>query len=421
MEAIALHWPARNLCGTLSLNGSKSISNRALIALALAKADPSAWLSNLSTAQDTRTLQHLLAQGGEAYDAGDAGTTFRFMAAYLAIQPGIQTLTGSARMLERPIGPLVDALRALGADVQYLGQEGFPPLRLGTPTFSGTEAPRIRVVANISSQFLSALLLIGPYLPQGLELCPDGPLVSRPYIAMTVAMMRYFGAEVHWEGDTIQVLPGGYMPRTLVVEADWSAASYWYAMAAFADAVDLRLEGLTADSWQGDATLVGMMARFGIQSYFDANTLVLKKSEKQSAPFFEWDFLACPDIAQTLAVVCGGLGTLSIFSGLETLYIKETNRIAALKVELGKVGVSFVKLPAHMNKRSPGKTFYQVQGKASWDIPPHFATHGDHRMAMSFAAMSMLGPVVVEHPDVVTKSYPLFWEHLRQVGCKVEQ
>ncbi|MEY3194540.1 MAG: hypothetical protein RIQ78_637 [Bacteroidota bacterium] len=422
MEAIALLGPtSRKLSGTLVLAGSKSISNRALIAFALAKANPADWLSNLSISEDTQTLQSLLSHRGDVFDAGDGGTTFRFMAAYLAIQPGVQTLTGSARMLERPIRPLVEALRSLGANVQYLGEEGFPPLLLGEPVVSADEVPRIRIAADVSSQFLSALLLIAPYLPQGLELLPEGPLVSRSYVAMTVGMMRYFGAEVRWEGEKIHVLPGGYIPRALSIEADWSGASYWYAMAVFADTVDLRLVGFRADSWQGDAVLVGMMERLGIESHFESNTLVLKKNEKKPEPFFEWDFLECPDIAQTLAVVCGGLGVLGVFSGLETLHNKETDRIAALKVELGKVGVSFVKLPAHMNKRSPGKTFYQVQGKATWDTPPVFATHGDHRMAMSFAALSMLGPVVVECPRVVSKSYPLFWEHLRQVGGGVEK
>lgn len=419
MEAITLSKTSATLRGTLALNGSKSISNRALIALALAGADPATWLSNLSTAKDTVTLNALLSQNGDTFDAGDAGTTFRFLVAYLAIKPGRQTLTGSARMLERPIGPLVDALRTLGVDIQYLGKEGYPPLLIGEPDPVATTTRQIRVAANISSQFLSALLLIGPYLPQGLELIPEGPLVSRPYLEMTVKMMRYFGAEVSWQGDTIEVQAGAYTPRNLAIEADWSGASYWYAMAVFSDDLELRLEGLHADSWQGDAALVDMMHKFGIQSTFENNTLVLTKSGVSPRSFFEQDFLECPDIAQTLAVVCGGLGITGLFSGLETLSIKETDRIAALKTELGKVDVSFVKLPAHMNKRSPGKTFYQVQGKATWAEPPCFATYGDHRMAMAFAALAMLGPIGIENPKVVAKSYPEFWEHLERMGFVV--
>lgn len=411
MDVIRLHKSDRNLHGTLALNGSKSISNRALIALALAGAKPADWLSNLSTSKDTVTLNALLSQEGDTYDAGDAGTTFRFLAAYLAIKPGQQTLTGSARMQERPIGPLVDALRLLGADIQYLGNEGYPPLLIGAPNPDAAKNAKIGVAANVSSQFLSALLLIGPYLPDGLELIPEGPLVSRPYLEMTVQMMRYFGATVEWQGDAIQVQPGCYTPKRLAVEADWSGASYWYALAAFSDGLDLRLEGLHANSWQGDAAIVAMMERFGITTTFEDNGIRLTKSGAAPKPFFEQDFLECPDIAQTLAVICGGLGVSALFSGLETLSIKETDRIAALKAELAKVDVTFVKLPAHMSKRSPGKTFYNIQGKAAWTTPPQFATYGDHRMAMAFAAFAMLGDVAIENPKVVGKSYPEFWEH----------
>lgn len=419
MALIRLSKTTPALVGTLKLSGSKSISNRVLIALALAKASPGDWLTNLSTSKDTKTLQALLVQSGDSYDAGDAGTTFRFLSAYLALQPGVQTLTGSVRMQERPIGPLVDALRALGADIQYLGREGFPPLRIGERDASNSANSQIKVPANVSSQFLSALLLIGPYLPAGLELIPEGPLVSRPYLEMTLKMMRYFGVAADWQGDSILVAAGAYTPRSLTVEADWSSASYWYAMAVFAENLDLRLEGFQADSWQGDAVLPTIMERFGIQSIFENTTLVLTKSGTAPRSFFEYDFLESPDLAQTLAVICAGLGTLSLFSGLETLVIKETNRIAALKAELEKTGVSFVKLPAHMNKRSPDKTFYQVQGKASWEGPLHIATYGDHRMAMAFAALAMLGDVEMEGSEVVEKSYLAFWTHLESLGFEV--
>lgn len=420
MEAITLSKATRALHGTLALNGSKSISNRALIALALAGAKPGDWLSNLSTSKDTVTLEALLSHDGDTFDAGDAGTTFRFLAAYLSIKPGRQTLTGSHRMLERPIGPLVDALRTLGVDIQYLGQEGYPPLLIGEPDPNKVMTRQIHVAANVSSQFLSALLLIAPYLPEGLELVPEGPLVSRPYLEMTLKMMQYFGADVRWEGDSIQVQPGKYTPRPLAVEADWSGASYWYAMAVFADDLNLRLEGFSAESWQGDAALAPMMEKFGIHSAFENNTLILTKSGQAPRPVFEQDFLECPDIAQTLAVVCAGLGVTGIFSGLETLSIKETDRIAAVKTELAKVDVSFSKLPKHMSKRAPEKTFYQVLGQAKWSSPPHFATYGDHRMAMAFAALAFLGPIVIENPKVVVKSYPEFWEHLTAAGFLIQ-
>lgn len=416
---LRLSHPTRQLHGTIALDGSKSISNRALVALALAGAPATDWLSRLSTSKDTVTLQRLLAQPDAVYDAGDAGTTFRFMTAFLAIQPGVQTLTGSARMQERPCGPLVEGLRALGASIEYTGKEGYPPLQIGEMQPNGANA--IRVPAGISSQFLSALLLIGPYLPQGLTLTPDGPLVSKPYLEMTLAIMRHFGAQVSWSGEAIRVEPGRYTPKSLAVEADWSGASYWYALAALAASVDLRLEGLYADSQQGDSALVRMMERFGIQTTFDGDAVVLKKSGAAPRPLLEQDFLACPDIAQTLAVVCAGVGTQGLFSGLETLSIKETDRIAALKNELAKVETTFVKLPARMNQRSPDKTYFHLQGKATWSTPPRFATYGDHRMAMAFAAFSMLGTIEIENPEVVVKSYPRFWDDLQKMGFQIAQ
>ncbi|MEO6039329.1 MAG: 3-phosphoshikimate 1-carboxyvinyltransferase, partial [Saprospiraceae bacterium] len=259
MQAIRLSKPDRHLQGAVQLDGSKSISNRALIVLALANTDPAQYLSRLADARDTITLQRLLTQTDTIYDAGDAGTTFRFLTAYLATRPGMQILTGSARMQERPVGALVQALQSLGADIRFLEKEGYPPLQIGEPKNLGVRNREVRIQADTSSQFLSALLMIGPYLPQGLVLIPEGPLVSRPYLEMTLQLMRYFGAQADWQGDQLQVAPGAYRPRPLVVEADWSAASYWYALAAFSDSLDLRLEGLFAASWQGDSVLPEMM------------------------------------------------------------------------------------------------------------------------------------------------------------------
>ncbi len=413
LTIIHLSKTSRVLQGTIQLDGSKSISNRALIALALAGDKPEGWLSNLSTSKDTQTLLQLLVPGATQFDTGDAGTTFRFMTAFLAIQAGEQVLTGSPRMLERPVGPLVEALRELGADIEFLGNAGYPPLKIGEMK---PRSRRVHVSAKVSSQFLSALLLIGPYLPEGLELIPEGPLVSRPYLEMTLGLMRHFGATVEWQGEAIVVEPGSYHPKPLVVEADWSAASYWYAMAAFSEDLDLTLLGLQEGSWQGDAEVPEMMQRFGIQSIFGENKVHLSKTGATPRPFFEKDFLACPDIAQTLAVICAGHGTNGVFSGLETLSIKETDRIGALKAELGKVGCFFTKLPARFSKKWPDRTFYSLEEQADLSSVPRFATHGDHRMAMAFAAFAMLAPVEIENPEVVSKSYPQFWEHLKQMG-----
>jgi 3-phosphoshikimate 1-carboxyvinyltransferase len=314
-------------------------------------------------------------------------------------------------MKERPVGPLVEALNGLGANIQFLEKEGYPPLQIGDWQPKGQETPIVNIHAGTSSQFLSALLLIAPYLPTGLILRPEGPLVSRPYLEMTLQLMRHFGAQADWEGSDIRVVAGSYTPRPLTIEADWSAASYWYAMAAFSEEVDLRLGGLFQESWQGDSVLVEMMQHFDIQTTFESDGVHLGRNGKTIKSLFEQDFLKCPDIAQTLAVVCAGLGVQGLFSGLETLSIKETDRVAALKNELAKVGVSFARLPAQFNKKSPEKTYYLTEGKAHWPTaePPSFATYGDHRMAMAFAPLAFLGPIVIQHPQVVEKSYPGFW------------
>ncbi len=413
MKTVFFH--DRNLKGVVRPDGSKSISNRALIALALASdTDPARLLSRISSSKDTATLQHLLAAppADNLYNAGDAGTTFRFLTAFLALQPGTKILTGSERMKERPVGPLVQALRTLGAQIDYVEKDGFPPLQIGP--FSDSGIREISVQADTSSQFISALLLIATYLPAGLTIKPEGKPVSGPYVEMTLNLMQYFGAETIRTADKIIVYPGKYQPRPLVTEADWSAASYWYALAVFADNADLKLEGLSRKSWQGDSVLADMMTRFGISTTCEDDGIRIRKNGSPPKPFFEWDFSDCPDLAQTLAVVCAGTGTQGLFSGLETLHIKETDRIAALKTELAKTGVSFTKMPARMNRQ--GITYYMLEGRASLDNTPRFATYGDHRMAMSFAALGMLAPVEIENPDVVNKSYPGFWRDLELVG-----
>ncbi|MCB9333610.1 MAG: 3-phosphoshikimate 1-carboxyvinyltransferase [Lewinellaceae bacterium] len=414
MEIIRLSKPDRTLQGTIALDGSKSLSNRALVILALSGADPGQWLSGLSGSKDTQTLLQLLQNPSARYDAGDAGTTFRFLTAYLALQPGAHELTGSARMRERPIGALVEALRSLGARIDYLGQLGYPPLRIDPPNFSTKKMQTVRIDASVSSQFLSALLLIGPNLPGGLELIPEGQLVSRPYLEMTMQMMRFFGADTQWQGARIRVAPGQYVPRALRIEADWSAASYWYALAAFAETVNLRLEGLLSDSWQGDRVIRELMKDFGVASRAFGPTSILTPNGDGSRTKRTVDFRNCPDIAQTMAVVYAGLGIPAVFTGLETLAIKETDRTSALSVELAKIGV-------HFGPETPGGDRYVLQGKAHWDTPPRFATYGDHRMAMAFSTLAMLGPVEIENPAVVAKSYPAFWEHLAQVGFSIEK
>jgi len=405
-----IHKPQPVLQGRIQLAGSKSISNRALVIRALSGKDFA--LHRLANARDTVLLQELLQAPREVYDAEAAGTTFRFLSAYLSRQPGTQVLTGTERMKQRPIAILVDALRQLGADIDYLEQEGFPPLRIGSPKTADPNF-RLEVSAEISSQYISALLMLAPTLPRGLELQLRGTVVSRPYIEMTLRLMAYFGIEHQWEGQRIWVAPQPYQPRPLTVEADWSAASYYYALSAIAQKTDLELEGLFAESVQGDAVLPEMMQSFGLSTTFRKNGIRLQKAPgKQADSPFEWDFLECPDLAQTLAVACAALGRTARFNGLETLRIKETDRIAALQQELKKVGVAF--------QEGTGGWFH-LQGKASLDQAPAFATYEDHRMAMALAAFSLLGPVQIEDPMVVQKSYPDFWEDLQSLGVEVKR
>lgn len=405
---------AQPLEGSIRLDGSKSISNRALIIQALCHEKFS--IDYLSTSEDTVTMQKLLSSEEETLDTGPAGTTFRFLTAFLAFQEGRKVLTGSERMKKRPIGALVNALRVLGASIEYLDEEGYPPLQIDSPS-SNNGGGRVEVVSDISSQFISALLMVAPSLPSGLEIHLKGSLVSRSYLEMTLALMKYFGVEHEWSGQIIKVPNQEYIPRSFAVEADWSAASYHYANAALCEESDLELKGLFKDSLQGDAACVSLFHNLGIRSTWTDGGVHLSKGEER-AQVFEHHFINCPDIAQTLAVVCAGKGVPGIFSGLETLRIKETDRIAALQNEFAKIGVTFVKMPEKFRKSMRGE-YYLLEGKPSWSEAPAFVTYDDHRMAMAFAPLSILHPVQIADPAVVGKSYPGFWQHLIDLGWTI--
>lgn len=417
MTTYQLHKPDRKIQGQLRLTGSKSISNRALIIRALSGQDFP--IDHLAKANDTDLMMELLASEKEVRDAGPAGTTFRFLTAYLAMQPGSQVLTGTERMKQRPIGVLVEALKQLGANIEYLGKEGYPPLRIGEPKELG-KADELSISAGTSSQFISALLMIAPVLPNGLKLNLQGKIVSRSYIEMTLGLMKKFGVDHEWEGQTIAIAPQSYEAKPFVAEADWSAASYHYALAAFADELDLQLDGLFPNSFQGDAALVEIMEQFGVHTEFNETGIHLTKNGKPMPPMFEWDFILCPDIAQTMAVICAGLGVQGLFTGLETLSIKETDRIQALKNELGKIQAFLSKLPARFSPKST-KEYFTVEGKADLGTTPTFATYEDHRMAMAFAPLAMFGKIRIDEPMVVIKSYPAFYEDLELLGFVVEK
>jgi len=396
------------ITGEITLTGSKSICNRALLIRALSGQDFPIY--KIAAAKDTQTLTKLLSHQGEIYDAGPAGTTFRFMTAYLALQNETQILTGSERMKQRPIGILVDALNSLGANIEYLEKEGFPPLKIHAPNQNLGKNNTINIPANVSSQYISALLMIAPTLPNGLILNLKGNIVSRPYIQMTLNLMAYFGINYDWTENTIAISNQNYIGKSFTVEADWSATSYYYTMAAFADECDLQLNGLFKNSVQGDSILGQMMVHFGVQTIFNKNGIHLSKVEKSISPFV-YDFLECPDVAQSLAVVCGGLGINGHFSGLKTLKIKETDRVQALHQELAKVGVSF--------NEQADETCKITKKAAIQNSIPSIETYEDHRMAMAFAPLAMqLGAIQIEHPEVVEKSYPQFWEDLESLGFK---
>ncbi len=414
---IHLHRSPGPLRGNVVLAGSKSISNRVLIIQALCtEAFP---ILGLASAKDTQLMQALLQSNEEVLDAGAAGTTFRFLTALLSLREGTQVLTGSARMKQRPIGALVEALRTLGADIQYLEKEGYPPLRIGPPRQMGVHTCEISIPADTSSQYISALLLIAPVLPHGLALRLEGHIVSRPYIEMTLRLMEYFGVEHVWEGNAIHIENQVYTPRPFEVEADWSAASYYYAMAAMASEAEFTLGGLFAHSLQGDAVLSLMMQQFGIETTFTAGAAHLRKAKDvMPASNFEWDFITCPDLAQTLAATCAGLGVKGLLTGLETLRIKETDRIAALQKELSKVGVAFEEVPPHLAP-CHDKPYFALRGKAHAASLPVFDTYEDHRMAMAMAPLAMCFPIAIRDPQVVEKSYPDFWKDLEKVGFAI--
>ncbi|GAA5219756.1 3-phosphoshikimate 1-carboxyvinyltransferase [Membranihabitans marinus] len=401
------------ISATISLDGSKSISNRVLIIQALTEKKFD--IHHLSTSNDTVALSNILQSEGDVYDVGAAGTTFRFLTAFLSIQNKTCVLTGSDRMKKRPIGGLVEPLRALGANITYLENEGYPPLKFQPANTDKTN--RLKVNSQISSQFITALLLIAPSLPEGLILELEGDIVSRSYIELTLDIMKQFGIQYTWEGQVITVPAQPYIAKDFTVESDWSAASYYYSLVALSKTANLELKGLFENSFQGDAIASELYKSFGVKTAFNESGIVIaKESEVEST--FEHDFILCPDIAQTLAVTCAGLGVEGLFTGLQTLSIKETDRITALRNELGKMDVSFVKLPPKFSPQT-GKEYFLVSGQVQFPETITFPTYEDHRMAMAFAPLALLHPIQVEEPLVVRKSYPEFWKDFEKLEFEI--
>jgi 3-phosphoshikimate 1-carboxyvinyltransferase len=405
----------KHLNCTIKLTGSKSESNRALIMEALSEG--AVQVLNVSEAADTVTLKNILhTDANQALsdqfrevNIGPAGTAMRFLSAYFTLQKGNVILTGSERMKQRPIGILVDALKSLGADIEYAEKEGFPPLKIRGPLKQKTD--QIKIKGDISSQYISALLLIAPKLEQGLNLIIDGELTSKPYVEMTLAMMEQAGIRHSWTENEITILNQAYKKAEISVEPDWSAASYWYAIAALSEEASLFLPGLNGYSLQGDSKITEIMANFGITSQFkDGGVYLLKEAKKLERKIF--DFKECPDLAQTVIVCCAARGHDALFTGLETLKIKETDRVNALQTELAKIGVKLIE---------KNQTYKLDCSELNLNRKISISTYDDHRMAMAFAPLALLIPELeIEDHLVVEKSYPDFWKHLELAGFGIE-
>ncbi len=360
-------------------------------------------LTNLSEANDTVLMRQLINSSDPVLDVEDAGTTMRFLTAYLAVQGQEKVITGTDRMKLRPIGLLVDALRVLGARISYLEKEGFPPLKI--EGFEGQKTNQLTIRGDVSSQYISALMMIAPTLPKGLTLTLTGKVGSKPYIDMTASLMRKFGVEVQVNENVIEVGPQPYKPCDYRIEADWSAASYWFAFTALADQAEITLPNITMRSFQGDRVIADLMEQLGVKSEPRGNNLLLTKKEAHTELTF--DFTHCPDLAQTVAVVCAAKGIHGTFTGLESLRIKETDRIHALHQELQKIGAQLIET---------GSSWKLVPTHNIPETIPTINTYLDHRMAMAFAPLATLRDIVIENPTVVRKSYPGYWDDLKTVG-----
>lgn len=411
---IGLSAPRDRVKGLIKLSGSKSISNRLLILSEVLECAPD--FRNLSDSKDTRLLQKALKQINSAgksvtmIDVQDAGTDMRFLTALLSVTEGEWIITGSERMKQRPVGELVNALIQLGADIHYEGKEGFPPLRIkGKKLAGGT----IGINTSISSQFISALLLVAPSFQRGLTLLLKGNTVSRPYINMTSELLKGFGINVDQSSHAIQVFPSPAfrLPVTVQIESDWSSASYWYCICALAHQAEIELAYFNEKSLQADSVLPELFKNLGVKSVFREKSVLLT-SIKPIATEFKYDFTHCPDIAQTIAVTCFGLGIKAELSGLNTLRIKETDRISALKTELEKLNAQVMVTEDKMIIERPG-TKNKKQGAL-------INTYNDHRMAMSFAPLVLLyDRIEIDDHEVIDKSYPAFWEDLKSMGFNV--
>ena len=390
------------------ISGSKSESNRLLLLKAL---HPNIQIRNLSNSDDSQVMQDALKSESKVVDIHHAGTAMRFLTAYFAIQEGREiTLTGSSRMKERPIKILVDALNSLGANISYLENQGFPPLRIKGKKLTNN---KISILANTSSQYITALLLIGSKLENGIELTLEGEITSIPYINMTLSLLNEIGISTSFEENTIRVLPTAQpqQPMALTVESDWSSASYFYSVVALSEeGTSIKLSSYKKNSLQGDSILAEMYKSFGVETLYEGDAVNLKKVSS-ALPSINFDLIKSPDIAQTIAVTAFGLGLKCDLYGLHTLKIKETDRLLALKAEIEKLGGTVEVTDKSLHLASFSGAFKQVA----------INTYNDHRMAMAFAPLALKTSIMIKDAEVVSKSYPDFWDHLKAIGFQISQ
>ncbi len=403
----SVHKP-ETLHADILLPASKSISNRALILRALSNSMHD--IHNLSDCDDTEVMLQAFAHPTEVIDIKAAGTAMRFLTAYFSTLPGERIITGTERMRNRPVALLVDALRKLGADIGYVEKEGFPPLKIKGKTLEGGE---ISLSGEVSSQYISALMMIAPVMRKGLSIRLEGNIISKPYIRMTQQLMEVFGVKVSWADHTITIPPQTYQGVPFKVENDWSAASYWYEMMAFAgEEAEITLDGLYKKSLQGDSKVAQLFEVLGVTTKYTEKGVILKKTDRIVSPFI-YNFQHEPDLAQTFVVTCALKNIPFQFTGLQSLKIKETDRILALQNEMKKLGFPI---------REANNSEISWAGNRCPVTHSPIETYEDHRMAMAFAPVSMiLGEIEVNDPQVVNKSYPGFWKNIEQAGFTIHK
>ncbi|MFL2569174.1 MAG: 3-phosphoshikimate 1-carboxyvinyltransferase [Flavobacteriales bacterium] len=395
---------SKSINAELILPTSKSISNRALIIQALCQAKPK--LLNLSKSSDTQSLVQALQTTSKTIDIGDAGTSMRFLTAYLSQQEGSYILTGSDRMKERPIGHLVEALNSIGADINYLEKDGFPPLAINGKALEGG---KVDISTSVSSQFVSALLLIAPKLKKGLSLSLKDELLSKPYIKMTLDIMRYFGIQSSWTNNIIKVEPQNYVSKDLKVESDWSALVFILQAMSIAKSAQVNISGLSKDSWQGDSYVLNLFEKFGLQHEFKGDKLYLKKFNKDLNGDYNVNLIDTPDLAQAYCCTLSALSKSAKIKGLNNLKLKESHRLKALHMELNKIGQH-----SHYSEDT-----MQLELSILHTQTESFDSHNDHRMAMCLAPFALLFDIKIKNIEVVNKSYPSYWEDLKKMGFTI--